>query len=115
MTKPANEAIPEETLNRLRAAHPASVELSILTAPSGESVVVRNITRGEWHRYRTKVSADERKRFDLSEQLLFSCIVHPEKMEVESILDRRPGLTETWFNGLMEVAGLSQHFEKKAL
>jgi hypothetical protein len=115
MTKPNNEAIPEEMLNRLRAAHPASVDLTVLTAPSGESVVVRNVTRAEWNRFRTKTAADDRKRFDLSEQLLFSCIVHPEKLEVESMLDRRPGLTETWFNGLMDVVGLARDLEKKAL
>jgi hypothetical protein len=81
---------------------------------AGVDVVVKAPGRAEWKRFRA-LMADEKRRADSLETLLRDCIVHPDRSELDGILGRRPGLAETFGGKLVEIAGLSEGAEGKAL
>lgn len=77
-------------------------EVVVLAAGEHE-VAVRCPSRAIWKKFRT-LMADPVKRPDAYEHLFLDCAVHPEKMAVMAMLDRKPALAE---NFGMEVAGLA--------
>jgi hypothetical protein len=115
LERPKEEsAIPPERIRELKDKFPHS-DLSLITAPTGEVVVLRNPSREEWRRFKVK-AADERKRSDAMEQLLSICVVEPSAVALDSMLEKRPALLETFCDELFEMAGLAKRdVEKKAL
>jgi hypothetical protein len=102
--------IDADTIEKLKAEHG---EIHLLRA-SGVEVVVKAPGRAQWKRFRAYV-ADERRRPDAVETLLRDCVVHPDAAALDAILEKRPGLAETFGNQVVELAGASGEAEKKAL
>jgi hypothetical protein len=102
--------IDEATVEKLKAEHG---ELHLLRA-SGAEVVVKPPSRAQWKRFRAYV-ADERRRPDAVESLLRDCVVYPDAAALDGILEKRPGLAETFGNQVVELAGASGEAEKKVL
>lgn len=89
-------------------------ELHELSAPSGETVIVATPSKATWKRFQSQIH-DERRRADAIEGLVRACIVHPANGDVELMLDRRPGLVETFGKVIVELGGAGQEVQKKAL
>ena len=101
----------EANIEQLKQQHGELHELS----HAGETVIVKAPNRATWKRFRAQV-IDESKRVVALEELVRSCVVHPEKAELEVMLDRKPGLVETFGKALGELAGAGDgQAEKKAL
>lgn len=96
-----------EQIEKVKAEHPRAV---VLTA-GGVSVAVVPPTRQIWRRFKTFVT-DEKRRSDAYEVLLRDCLVHPDAAGLESILDQRPALAETFGAEVAELAGAGLEVEK---
>lgn len=79
-----------------------------------EAVVAKAPTRALWKRFRAQTQ-DETKRLIAAENLVRDCVVWPAKNELEAMWERKPGLIESFGSELLELAGLSNKVEKKAL
>ena len=100
----------DEQIQALKSKHGST--LTLLSAANNH-VVVRPPSRGEWKRYRTQMH-DDAQRPDAAEHLLRACIVHPDSAQVEALLNRLPGLAESFGAAVLELAGRVET-EKKAL
>ena len=80
----------------------------------GIEVLVKPPTRPQWKRFRALI-ADEKRRPDALEQLLRDCLVYPGLTDLDAILEKKPGLAESFGGSLVELAGLSDRVEKKVL
>lgn len=100
----------EDVIEKLKAEHG---ELTQLTHGPDE-VIVRTPNRAQWKRFRAQIG-NEKRRDDALELLLRDCVVHPEKADFDAMLDRRPGLAETFGAQVVELAGAVKEPEKKAL
>lgn len=88
------------------------VELRIIGA-DGEAVICKAPTRGEYRRFRS-MYLDGAQRAMATETLLIGCVVHPDRGELGRLLERRPGLAETFGEKLIAWAGLGvEAYEKK--
>jgi hypothetical protein len=104
------ELKPEE-IQQLKQEHGELHQLDHL----GYTVVVKIPSRAAWKRYR-HMMFDDRKQSEAPEALLRECIVWPSRDEVERMLLKRPGLSETFGGLLMEICGgKGELAEKKAL
>jgi len=99
-----------DELDKLKAEHGSLTQLS----HEDESVIVKTPNRATWKRFRAQIM-DESKRVIAFEELVRACVVHPERPALESMLDRKPGLIETFGKALSELAGAGEKAEKKAL
>jgi hypothetical protein len=77
----------------------------------GDTVVVIPPSRQIWRRFRACM-ADERKKPDSFEMLLKDCLVHPAPEVLESMLDRRPALSERLGDAVADLAGAGLEVEK---
>ncbi len=100
----------QKVIEELKAQHGEIHQLSY----AGVDVIVRAPSRAAWKRYRALMS-DAARRADSFEVLLRDCLLHPSLQELDGILDRRPGLAETFGAELVEIAGLGKEAEKKVL
>lgn len=108
------EALTPETIDALKQKLNVS-RLYQLEAKSGESVLVRMPTTGDWRRFRSQLH-EERKRVDAPETLLRSCIVHPDKAGFDAMVEEMPGLLDNFAAQLVELAsGDGRSGEKKVL
>jgi hypothetical protein len=103
-------AIDSAAIEDLKAKHGEVHQLS----HAGVEVIVRTPGRAQWKRFRA-LTADEKRRPDALETLLRDCLLYPSLSDLDAILDRRPGLAETFGGQLVELAGLSGEAEKKDL
>ncbi len=77
-------------------------------------VLVKGPTRPAWKRFRA-LAADEKRRSDALEQLLRDCLLYPSLEGLDAMLEKKPGLAETFGSRLVDIAGLSDEVEKKVL
>jgi hypothetical protein len=103
MIDPAVEA-------EMKEKHPGSVALTA----GGETVVVVAPSRPIWKRFRTVVASDDKRRPEGLEQLLRDCLVYPDQKALTAILDRKPGLSETFAAEVCELAGAGLEVDKNA-
>ena len=103
-------AIDQKVIDELKAKHQDLTQLS----QDETDILVKPPTRPQWKRFRAFMS-DERKRPDAMEQLLRDCLVYPELTELDAMLERRPGLAESFGSSVVEMAGLTDRVEKKVL
>lgn len=101
----------DELKEKLKAQHG---DIYSVSAPSGEMVVVRMPDRALWKRFRSHM-ADERRRIDALENLVRGCVVHPDAPTFDAMLEKKPGLAETFGAAVVDLAGMAQDSEKKAL
>lgn len=101
----------DEIIQKLKAEH--GDDLYILEA-CGHEVVVRAPSRPEWKRFRA-AQADPAKRIDAQEQLLRGCCVAPGSGDLSALLEKRPGLAETFGIELTEIAGLAEKATSRKL
>ncbi len=105
MTPEAEKISPE--LAKVRESFPTAVELK-----AGEDTIIAvPPSRMVWRRFKMTMQ-DERKRPDAFEVLLRDCVKHPEPAEIEAMLNRKPGLAETFGDSLCELAGAGLEVEK---
>lgn len=62
---------------------------------------------GEWTRFRSMQQDDAQAPIALR-TLLFSCVVKPTPDEFRGVVDRLPGLAETFGGELVKIAGVSR-------
>ena len=103
----------DEQLEQLRNKFPDK-KLHLLTAPSGEEIVVRRPDRPVWKRFQAQAQ-DDRRRQEALENLVTGCLVYPENGGWDAMVDERPGLVQSFGNAIVELAGAAQAVEKKAL
>ncbi len=100
----------EAELEQLKGRHGRLVRLEAV----GQVVYVKRATREVYKRFRAQAS-DEAKRPVAAANLVAACLVWPEKAEAEALFDEYPGLVDTIGGSLLELAGVTQEVEKKAL
>lgn len=101
----------EAELDALKAKH--GRQLQLITTPEGE-VVVRAPDRATWRMFKSMVS-DDSKRELAAERLLHACLVHPDKVTLERMLDDAPALEDVLAGAVLELAKQRASIEKKAL
>ena len=102
----------EQTLDQMKAAHPG-VPMTMLSA-QGEAIVVRPVSRPAWKRFRAAVEGGARTN-DHLELLILDCLVAPDRAGLMAMLDRKPGLAETFGHRLAREAGYAAGVEAKKL
>jgi hypothetical protein len=102
----------EQIVEQLKVAN-AGVPLTMLTA-QGESIVVRPVPRPAWKRFRAAVDGGTRMNDNL-ELLLLDCLVYPDRQAFTTLLERKPGLAETFGHRLAREAGYAAEVDAKKL
>jgi hypothetical protein len=98
--------ITEDKIATLKVENPG-FELHLLTNDDTEAqVVVKTPSEGEWRRFRS-MSSDDAQRAMALRALVLGCVVYPTMPEFAAMLDRRPGLAETFGSKLVDIAGVS--------
>jgi hypothetical protein len=96
----------DEQIAKLKQAHP-DAELSLIKDDnSGAEVVVKTPSEPEWRRFRS-MSSDENQRAMALRVLVIACVVQPPPDAFAEMLERKPGLAETFGSKLVEIAGVS--------
>ena len=88
-------------IDQLKAAHG---DVYLLKA-AGEELVLRAPRRLEWQQFRD-FGSDDRKRSRAAETLFRACCVYPDRAELDTVLERHPGIPETAMDKLSELAGV---------
>ena len=96
----------DEQIAKLKQAHPDAELSHIKDDNTGAEVVVKTPNDGEWRRFRS-MSSDDAQRANALRTLVIACVVHPAPAEFMAMLERKPGLAETFGNKLVEIAGVS--------
>lgn len=80
----------------------------------GNEVIVTAPNRPTWKRFRSQI-LDDRKHDIALEELVRACVVYPDRATFDALLDKKPGLVETFGKAVTELAGSGGNPEKKAL
>lgn len=99
-------------LAELKAQHPEGKALSVEVRGHGIEVFIRPPARAEYRRFRT-AAFDERKRADSGETLVRSVIVYPDATALDAMLEKFPGLVETFLERVLELAGAGAKVEQE--
>ena len=94
--------IDEQVIAELREKN-VGVELHEISA-DGIDVIVRSPSRAEWKRFKA-MGADDRRRLDAGETLLWDVLLHPKREILDARFDRAPGLAEVFVAKVLEIAG----------
>lgn len=100
-------AIGPKILEELKAKHG---DVALLTAKSGEEVVVRVPTGAEWDYFldqREKIAARALKG------LLLAVVVHPTAEEARALIGKKPGLAQVFGARVIELAGMEDEAQVK--
>lgn len=98
--------ITDEQIAKLKADNPGA-ELHLLTNDETEAeVVVKTPSEPEWRRFRS-MSSDDSQRAMALRSLVLACVVRPPMEEFAEMLERKPGLAETFGSKLVDIAGVS--------
>lgn len=100
----------EATIEALKTKHGEIYEISAC----GETVIVRKPPKAAYNKYRTYLFDDER-RHTAMEALLTDCVIYPDKESLFAMLDRLPGLAETFGSECARLAGNTKQVEVKKL
>ena len=92
----------EQEIEQLKAEH--GDELHLLTA-GRFAVVVTPPPRHKYKRFKSAV-LDPKKRDAALETLFLDCVVWPERASIDQLLERYPGMAETFGDKLLELAGV---------
>src|SRR5688572_3488954 len=106
------ESFGEDVIAKVKAEH-SGAELRQFSTPDG-AVICRAPSRGEFKRFRT-MYLDAQQRPGALEALLYGCVVHPDRKVLGELLERRPGLAETFGSELAAWAGLGEEVVQKKL
>ena len=106
----SDSSVPDDVVAELKSKHGEVYLLEHL----GEAVVVMRPTRPLVKRFRSQM-ADQNKRADALEYLVTDCIVWPDRKAVQAMLDRLPGLVETFGDAVLDLTGVDKNIEKKVL
>lgn len=101
----------QEQIDKLKAAHPG-VELYALTASSADgarsvSVIAKVPDRTRWMRFKEQASDKNRKAL-ATESLVRDCVVYPVAAELDSVIEKRPGLVESFGAEIAALAGIEE-------
>lgn len=121
------DQIPDSILSALRGKYP-DADLHSLTHRIEDDTFVAVVrasgVSGEWRRFKQQ-SVDAAKRASAAENLFRACTVwtpgaktiesQDVKAAVDDLLERKPGLADTFGNKLAAVLGLDQEAEAKKL
>jgi hypothetical protein len=77
-------------------------------------VYVRRPSRAEYKDFRAAASNDKKQAAAL-ETLLCTCVVYPSGAAFQAMLDEAPGLSETFGEELLKIAGLAVSADSKKL
>lgn len=106
--------ITKEIASRVKAENP-DVELHVLEA-TGQEVIVRPPTRGEYEVYKNKLAdAKPGKRMAANEALVRGVLVYPSIEEFDALLEEKPGLVESYLEKVLELAGLVEDSTSRKL
>ncbi len=103
--------ISQEVIDQLKAAN-AGTSLHLLEVEEDEAIF-RMPTPGEWRRFMT-ISSDRSQQATAGGVLAHDCRVYPSPELFDAMLNRRPGLADSFGNKLCEVAGLVKGSEVRA-
>jgi hypothetical protein len=103
-------------IEELKAKHPAD-ELHRLGGTK-EIVVVKCPSAPLWEAMQDKVldaKSTQPQRRAAAHNLLISCVVFPSAEKVAELLERKPGLLQTFTNQLSEIAGVDNEARSEKL
>ena len=101
----------QEQLDKIKAAHPG-IELYALIAASADgsrsvSVIVKVPDRARWIRFKEQ-AADKNRKALATESLVRDCVLHPGAAELDSMIEKRPGLVESFGAEIAALAGIEE-------
>ena len=102
--------IDPKVIEELKAKHGEIYRLEHL----GHEVVVRLPSSPEWLRFK-EMQADEGRRSKAPAQLVRDTCVFPDAQSLEVMLNKYPGLADTFAGEVAEVAGLSKKAQREKL
>jgi regulator of sirC expression with transglutaminase-like and TPR domain len=88
-------------------------EVYLLSA-AGEHVVATVPSSAQFQQFKD-YAADDRKRTRALETLTRACVVYPDALAMDVLLERRPGLATSFGSKLVELAGAVEDVEAKKL
>lgn len=106
------ELIAEDIITAVKTKHPG-MELRMLSTEEA-AIIARCPSRGDYKRFRD-MFLDPAKRSGALETLVYACTLHPPSEAVGAMLEKRPGLAETFGEKLASWAGLGQEAVEKKL
>lgn len=107
-----------EIIEKVKAAHPG-VELHLLTVESKHAdrvyqAIAKVPNRDRWMRFKAQLRDDTRKAVAF-EGLVRDMVVHPDPQALDSLLEQRPALAESFGGQISELAGLEEKVHARKL
>ena len=104
--------VPQEAIDKAKAANPGR-DIMLLSA-GGYEVVAKAPGTAEMNMFRDLI-ASEKTKPRATERLLRACVLHPSQEELGAMLEKKPGLVESFGGKLVEEAGITEEAEVKKL
>jgi hypothetical protein len=101
---------PQQQVDEVKAKHGEA----FLLEAADEAVVAVRPSREVWKRFRLEI-LDDNKQGGAMENLVRSCVVLPDKAQFDALLNKKPGLAESFGKLIAELAGSGGTATKKAL
>lgn len=102
----------DDVIAQIKAKYP-NAELMELSSPSA-TVIAKVPGLGETRQLRESTQ-DPKMAGKANEVFVRSCILWPDQVEVQQLLEHRPGLIEAWSPALAEASGMREEIKVKKL
>lgn len=105
----------QATIDSLKTKYGDIWQLKASLDNSDECVIlVRKPSRAAYDQYRSNLFDEDRRRFAF-QNLLLECVVYPDRGQMDEVLDKLPGLCETFGPECAKLAGNTRAVEVKKL
>lgn len=103
--------VPKEVIDQAKQAHG---EVYCLEG-ADVAVLVRSPKRAEYRKFKATVLGNQAAAADALETLLREVVVFPDSAAFDALLEQKPGLSETFGQKVLEIAGVSEQVSLKKL
>lgn len=107
----------QEQIDAIKTKHPNNRLCQIIVQDAaGEDVYVIALVpdRAIWKKFQSD-ALDEKRKLHALDNLLKTCVKHPDQKSLDAVINDLPGVINTIGNKLLEHAGVSVEAESKLL
>lgn len=102
------------TAQQIEALKQDNGEIFLLTAETGDCIVVKPPTKIQYKRFKD-TATNEKKKAYATEDLVRDCLVFPSLEQFNALLEKRPALPDVFGAAVLNIAGGAEEAQVKKL